>query len=219
MMIRKKYSISIIFITIFFILFLHIQNIFLPNWQYIPNSSEGETDRYMSFYEHEPDTLDYLVLGVSHSFYSINPTQIYSESGLKGYNLGSPSQPMSVSYYWLAEACKYQNPSYVFLDVGSLLYTQDAYNANQITKALLYMLPSLNKLQAILNCRAEGQSVSELLVPLIQFHTRWNELNQSDWEKGTNLYYLNGAYINFNSVLDTGKSELNPNGTIQYRKR
>ena len=124
---------------------------------------------------------------------------------------------MSVSYYWLAEACKYQNPSYVFLDVGSLLYTQDAYNANQITKALLYMLPSLNKLQAILNCRAEGQSVSELLVPLIQFHTRWNELNQSDWEKGTNQYYLNGAYINFNSVLDTGKSELNPNGTIQYQ--
>ena len=82
MIIRKKYSIPIIFVAIFLVLFFYVQNIFLPNWQYIPNSSEGETDRYMSFYEHEPDTLDYLVLGVSHSFYSINPTQIYSERSL-----------------------------------------------------------------------------------------------------------------------------------------
>ena len=217
-MIKKNVIKIFAFLGVFAFLVLYIQYIFMPNWNFSPELDEGETDRYMNFYEQTPDSLDYLVFGPSHSYYSVNPMLIYSETGLRGFNLGGPSQSVNLSYYWMVEACKYQSPSYVFLDVGALLYTKADHDAhkNANAKELLYMQPSLNKLYAIMNCRSAGQSAAELLFPIIQFHTRWNELSEDDWDKNTESYYLKGAYISFKSELNTNKAEFNMNQAVSY---
>lgn len=207
-MLKKKGLRILAWGTGFLLIFSYLQAIFIPNWEYNPQKlKEGETNRYMEFYEEDKDSLDYLILGVSHSYYSVNPLQIYADTGLKGYNLGSPNQSLSISYYWLAEACKYQTPSVVFLDIASLLYPQEhLFDSGNVAKALLYMKPSFNKLEAVINSRVPGQTIAELLVPMIQFHSRWEELGIADWNKPADGYYLKGANLRFESQLYTDKA-------------
>ena len=214
-----KYKIihTISFIVLFAYLFLCVQWLFLPAWKYIPGAAEGETDKYTSFYQLPENTLDYIVLGTSHSFYSTNPMQIYAETGTTGYDLGSPSQPLNVSYYWLVEACKTQSPSYVFLDVISLLRQLDTVDTSAMSKALLYMKPSIHKLKAIWNCKTPSQNVEEFLFPIIQFHTRWNELDKNDFSKTSESYFLKGAYISLSSNSYTDKTEINLDQIDSYQ--
>lgn len=204
------------FCGIFLILFNTFQSILTPYWKYETNVSEGEADRIHLFYQQEQDSLDYIVLGVSHSFYSVNPMQIYAESGITGFNLGSSDQPISVSYYWLKEACKTQSPQWVFFDVRSLFHKQENILAARISKALIYMHPSLNKLEAMWNCKAIGQSFWELAFPLLQFHDRWSSLSKSDWNNETDDYFLYGTYLRFSSRLNIGKDFLDLNHTESY---
>lgn len=203
---KKK---AIIFFIIFAIIFNYTSYLLQPSWKYVPNISEGETDKYLSFYDLPSNNLDYLTLGVSHSFFSINPMQIYAETGIIGYNLGSPSQSISTSYYWLKEACKYQKPSLVFLDISSLLYSDAMVDAASETKALLYMRLSPNKINALINCKATNQKLLYFVFPLLQFHDRWKELSRNDWHKTSEEYFLNGAYLGFTTSRVTDKNELN----------
>lgn len=213
----KKTARVLFFCVLFVFLFNTIQIIITPFWKYGTDGLDGESDRYSFFYNQPSYTLDYLTLGVSHTFYSINPMQIYAESGITGYDLGSANQPIDVSYYWLKEACKTQKPLYLFLDVKSLLYEKkDIYSAG-ISKALIYMRPSLNKIGAMWNCRADGQTFWELAFPLLQFHDRWSSLNEDDWNNKTSNYFLYGSYLRFTSRLDIGKDFLDLNHTENYR--
>ncbi len=206
---KKIFIHKIIYIIIFILLFNFTSYLFQPSWKYVPNISEGETDKYLGFYNVPLNNLDYLTLGASHSFFSINPMQIYAETGIIGYNLGSPSQSIETSYYWLKEAHKYQKPKIVFLDISSLLYDDEMIDAASVTKALLYMRFSLNKIDAIINCKAQEQSLFEFFFPLFQYHDRWKELNKDDWYKTSENYFLNGSYLGFTSSRLTEKNEIN----------
>ena len=169
-----------------------VQWILIPSWKYIPSVSEGETDKYLSFYDIPDNTLDYITIGTSLSFYSTNPMQIYARSGFKGYNLGSPSQSIELSYYWLKEAFKTQKPQFVFFEVSSLL--KNYYVSNeQATKALIYMKPSINKVKACVE--SVSSNPEEILFPIIQFHSRWDELSEDDWKKQSEDYFLKGATV------------------------
>lgn len=200
---------KIVFISIFILLFNCISYLFLPSWKYIPNTSEGETDKYLGFYNVPSNNLDYLTLGVSHSFFSINPMQIFAETGIVGYNLGSPSQSIELSYYWLKEACKYQTPKIVFIDISSLLHNEKMMDAASVTKALLYMRFSPDKINAIMDCKTQEQNLFEFIFPLFQFHDRWKELTKNDWHKTSDKYFLNGAYLGFISSYLACKNEIN----------
>ena len=220
------------FLIIFAILFVYIQKIVTPKWLYVPGASEGDTERYQNFYELDNESLDYIVLGPSTSFYSINPMLIYSESGYTGYNLGCPSQGIKVSLYWLKEALKYQKPKYVFYDATSLLYkstvsSSDTYDAS-VTKALTNMRFSWNKIQACFECRTKNKEPIEYLLPILSFHTRWDDLAKDDFYFGTNSYSLKGAYLNFKVRNDSSKEVRNVNDykkydmqntEVQYEKR
>lgn len=201
---------AVLFICLFAMFFSKVQRVYIPKWKYIPGFSEGSTDRYQGFYQLAQNSLDYIVIGASHSFYSNNPMQIYAETGLTGYNLGSPSQPVNISYYWLKEACKYQKPTFVCFDVVSLIMSERSITPARVSEALANMRPSLNKLQAAINCTAPEQNVREILFPMIRFHNRWNDLNKQDFiNRLSDDYMVKGAYLNFNSELNTVKTEVN----------
>lgn len=218
------------FIAGFIWIFTIIQDIFIPKWKFIPNYAEGDTDKYHSFYQLPQNSLDYIVLGTSHSFYSINPLEIYSKTGEKGYNLGSPVQAVSTSYYWLVEACKYQNPSYVIFDVSSLTNNPKDTSLADISKAFINMKMSRNKIAAIFNSKKEFANISsicELIVPLYQFHTRWDDLGKADWESTSDDYFFKGSYLKFQALSVTEKPFINleqkryynlNNGSIKYHQ-
>ncbi|WP_347062725.1 hypothetical protein [Hungatella hathewayi] len=97
---------TFLFVSVLIILVNTVSNLLTPKWYFSPGANEGETNRFQSFYMQPKNTLDYLVLGASHTLYSINPMQIYARTGFTGYVLGSTTQSIDLSYYWLKEACK-----------------------------------------------------------------------------------------------------------------
>ena len=172
-----------------------VTGIFTPKWTFSENDY-GEGSRYRSFYKLKENTLDYVVIGVSHCFFAVNPMQIYADTGYTGYNLGSPFQPQSVSYYWLKEAVKTQDIKYVFIDVSSII--KDIQNNEQIMKSLILMKPSKNKLEAIRDCSPKKDTAYAILFPLYRFHERWEELNTEDYVGADDSeYYTKGATERF----------------------
>lgn len=199
----------LLFFFIFVLIFLAVQEIMTPKWRFKPtNGSDGEIDKYGQFYALPDNTVDYLILGNSTSYHGISPTLIYAEAGITGYALGNSMQRAELSYYWLREALKSQSPSVVFFDVDSLLLKTDTANAF-LTKAIVPMKFSWNKIETILNCKNDSQTFAELMFPLVQFHSRWTSLTENDWITG-NLsdYCMNGAYVDFSVKLDTAKNEI-----------
>ena len=172
-----------------------VTGIFTPKWTY-SEKDYGEGSRYRSFYKLKENTLDYVVIGVSHSFFAVNPMQIYADTGYTGYDLGSPFQPQSVSYYWLKEAVKTQDIKCVFVDVSSII--KDVQNNEQILKNLILMKPSVNKLEAIRECSPKEETLYAALFPLYRFHERWEELDTEDYSGADDSeYYTKGATERF----------------------
>ena len=167
---KRRLLKTFLFVSVLIILVNMVSNLLTPKWYFSPGISEGETNRFQSFYKQPKNSLDYLVLGASHSLYSINPMQIYAQTGFTGYVLGSTTQSIDLSYYWLKESCKYQAPKYVFFDISSLLYNDHDNNRDPkvaASKALIYMRPSLLKLQAAFECSNESITPPGNNFPLI----------------------------------------------------
>ncbi len=76
-----------------------------------------EINEGKSFHNLPQNSMDVLVLGSSHAQYSFSPAYFYQDSGLYSYVLGSPCQPLSISYNMLKEGLKTQSPSVVILEV------------------------------------------------------------------------------------------------------
>jgi len=171
----------------------------------------GDKERYQGFYLLEDNSLDYLVLGSSHTFTALSPMQVYGETGYTGYHLGNPNQPQALSYYWLKEAYKTQSPHYVFIDVSSLLYTSMRDRDVLEIRGLLYMKPSVNKWNAIKYYKADKDTFYTLLFPIYGLHSRWADVDLSDFSYKTEKNLLKGA-IGIFSRMDTGQSLTNQEG-------
>ncbi len=74
------------------------------------------------FFRNLPEqTLDVVALGSSHMQYAFSPAFFYTRTGLYSYVLGSPCQPLSMTYSLLRECLKRQSPSVAIIDVFTLL--------------------------------------------------------------------------------------------------
>lgn len=102
------YLISITIVSAIFCLSYYALSNSFP----IEEINDGE-----SFHNLPKDCMDVIVLGSSHAQYSFSPAYFYQDSGLYSYVLGSPCQPLSISYNMLKEALKTQSPSVVVLEV------------------------------------------------------------------------------------------------------
>ncbi len=187
-----------VFIFLLIIMIVAANVFFTPYWRYSNDPDDaGESSRYRNFYEMPDNTLDYICIGPSNSYHSLEPMQVYAYSGITGFDLGGPSQPMYCSYYWIKEALKTQHPKVVFVDVGAFI--RETPSKERILKTILAMKPSMLKLQAIRDCgRDDEELFYSLLFPLYQFHSRWEEFGKKDIvRKDLEPYLTKGATIRF----------------------
>ncbi|MCR5025607.1 MAG: RICIN domain-containing protein [Lachnospiraceae bacterium] len=195
---RREVLKSIIFIILTAILISFLNWVFTPSWSYHEDKNNEESTRFRDFYKLDENTLDYLVLGASQSFYSLSPMFVYGETGYTGYDLGSGMQSTALSYYWLKEACKTQKPKIVIMDVHALI--RDPQGSEFIIKPLLGMKLSRLKLAAIRDCSLKLQTAYSALFPLYRFHDRWKELGSEDFIKPDESgYFMKGTMIWFQS--------------------
>ena len=137
--------------------------------------------QFGKFYDMKKDSVDVLFIGSSHSYCGFSPQEFYDRYGIRSYNLGSSSQSMWLSYYWLKEALKTQSPKIVVLEVFYI--REENGNEASVQKALSYMKWSRNKADAVRVAVSQFPELSfkSFLLPNIRFHDRWSKLKEEDY--------------------------------------
>ncbi|MBR5873665.1 MAG: hypothetical protein IKY90_02890 [Oscillospiraceae bacterium] len=141
------------------------------------------------FYDEPKNSIDVLIVGGSHTMCSVSATSIYDNTGLTAYNLSTWSQPVWVSYHYIVEALKYQNPQIVILDAFGSFYDRSYFTGVDVDLVsddfAQLMKPSLNLLQLNLARRRVQvtKKVWEEYLNITKYHTRITELTEEDWQK------------------------------------
>lgn len=171
---------AVLFLCLFFLMIYVVNRTLTPN--YLFSSTNPMTETYRGFYKMKKNTIDVLFLGSSHTASGFNPQDLYNEYGIRGYNLGSNSQNLWVSYYWLREALQYQSPKVVVLDCY-MLFIDEKKNEGSSRLALDDMRWGAVKREAVEQICDLDDSQSKLsyLFRNIRFHTRWMGLNETDF--------------------------------------
>lgn len=190
----------VIFIGILLIMVQAITLLLKPKWYGQELGHEAVTSMVDGFYNETKNSIDVLFLGSSNVFRDINPTVIYNESGITSYVLGSASQRMWISKYYLKEALKYQTPKVVVLDLYTI-FIGDLNGESENRKALDYHKFSFEKLSAIKDSIYYDGETKEnyisYLFPVLRYHSRWQELSSEDFRYffTDKHYYLKGYDI------------------------
>ncbi len=185
---------TICFLLIFVVLFTLLQNIFTPDH----NSQSKAFWSISGFYELPEDSIDVLFLGSSLMQHGISPMTIYETSGIKSYNFAGYGAGIGVCCARLEYALERQMPKLVVLD-ASLLFTGSA--ANSPWRYTLDNIPlSLTKLKLAQDydeCMGNASDgVLSIVIPMIKYHSRWNELNGTDFiNRKPQLFYANGYCV------------------------
>lgn len=173
-----------------------------------------ETETWKEFYALEKNSLDVLFLGSSHVYNGINPVVFYEETGMRGFDLSSSNQDVYMSYVYLQEALKYQKPEYVVLDAAmfnrgvfaSQKYYEMSFDSMKFSKLKLDCLKEWKELDP-------EQRIADRLVPLLAYHSRWEELRSWDFSDKNLTTAING-YIPSHTVMPVNRSEYDENDPL-----
>ncbi len=167
-----------LFCIIFVLMLLALNVFFQPAW---PNMNNYYTVN--GFYEEPDNTIETLFLGASVTSMSFNPMQLYEDYGICAYNLGTEQQPLLTSYYWLEEVYRLHKDTLktVIFDVSEL---RDTSSESFYHKSLDGMKFSKIKYRAIRDyAKGDLKKMVEFSIPLISYHSRWDELSENDIDK------------------------------------
>lgn len=145
----------------------------------------------------EKNHVDVLFLGSSHIEYGISPMQIYEDTGIITYNMGTAKQQVPNSYYLLKRVLKKQSPKVVVMDMSP------AFLKNTDNAAWRYLLDSMkldfNKLDMLFNGYRKAKNSDGFfagLFPIIKYHSRWDDLTKEDFLPAKEgFYYSAGQYV------------------------
>ena len=181
-MVRKTTGFSIIIRAILFSSILGVLSLFLcfmfqPLWKEWNNYETID-----GFYQEPKNTIETVFLGPSTVVNGISPIELYEDYGFCTYNLGMERQPLLASYYWLKEAYRFHSDTLkvAFLDPSSMREEQPP---TIYQKTIGRMRISPIKLEAIAAYYETWNSIVEHSLPLLEYHDRWDEISDRDYEK------------------------------------
>lgn len=144
---------SIVFLTIFSLLFLAVSPVFIPK----DNTSQaGIHDSHAKGFLAEPEnTIDVLFLGDSEAYSSFIPLRIWEQYGITSYVCSAGDQMMYQAYSYLERVFQTHSPRYVILETNALYreFTLADMLSHSAEERFLYL----------------------------RYHDRWKELSPEDW--------------------------------------
>lgn len=164
------------------------------------------------FYTLEQNSLDYVCVGSSHAYCTVNPVKIWQDTGLRGYVLATQEQPLEASYYHLKEAFKTQSPKVVILEGYMAKLTLDKASDAALFDAIDPIKLSKNKYTMICDIIPEGNREAYFF-NLLKYHTRWKEFINS----GVNQFF-DEPIKNYNGYSAFLKVQKNSNKHSDYEK-
>jgi len=159
-----------------------------------------EADRNVSFHSLPEDSIDVLVLGSSHAFYSFMPTTFFEDTGLYSYMLGSMCQPLEVSLQMLKDALKTQSPQMVILEVFTALPLRSICYADSCYVVPSYMVSGQERLNILSYLDQEKRENYEN--DFLIYHNDWKNIDSLDYFDTSNFSDAKGEVSNtFGSIL------------------
>lgn len=162
-------------------------------------ASDGRVYQWVGgFYAEEKDSLDAVYLGSSITYAYWEAPIAWNQYGISVWPLSTPNQPFELTEYLIRAARKTQPDALYVVPVNSL--------SSEITDADLHrvldnMPLSWNKFQLV-NAMGELAGVDwadrlEYLLPLIHFHSRWQNLGEDDFKREIYNFKGGSTYSNF----------------------
>jgi len=152
---KRKWIVPILLLLLVFVL-----GTYGAAWLLMPSRTDyGAT---WETYRQEPrNSVDVLYFGSSLVYCNVVPSVIWEESGITSYVMAGPEQTIPISYYYIRETCRIQNPKAIVLEVTGLFYPE--YGG--FTKANISYMPwSVNRIAATFKA-AEKELRTCLLFP------------------------------------------------------
>ncbi len=146
--------------------------------KYMTDLVEGSM---LSQYYREYGNHDVIFLGDCEMYANVSPMELYRERGITSYVRGSSQQLVWQSYYLLKETFDYELPKVVVYNVNAMRYSEpvsEAYNRLTIDK----MKWSEEKVGIIRASMMEEETFLSYVVPLLRYHSRYDELTGEDLE-------------------------------------
>ena len=132
------------------------------------------------YLQEEENTVDLMIFGSSLAYCDINPAVIYQETGIASYVMAGPEQTMPITYGYIAEALKTQQPKTILIEASSMLY--DSHSER--TRINICFMPwGENRLRLTFQECTPDEWLG-LLFPLYAYHSRWPELTLEEVGQG-----------------------------------
>ncbi|HPB18197.1 MAG TPA: hypothetical protein PK870_11130, partial [Clostridia bacterium] len=157
-----------------------------------------------SYLKEPKNSIDVMFFGSSLVYCNVVPSVIYEKSGITSYVMAGPEQTMPITYYYVKQSVKTQQPKMIFLEASSMFFSK-YQNFSKVNVG--YMPWSENRLGAIFNA-VESNEIPGLLFPLFNYHTRWSSLSLGDIKTGI-LGYERDMYAGY-TFLDKIEPQTEP---------
>lgn len=215
---KKIFFKYFLFVTIFILLFIPMNTLFLLKTYPVPTNLNAEftphmfTNKIDGFYELPKNSLDVIFLGNSHVHCDINPLVLWQEYGMTSYDLSADAQDLETSYYYLVEGLKTQKPKAIVLEINKSSEYQERVDLHCTFD---FMKPSLDKYNGIIN-RSSKENQFAMLFPISDFHSRWKELGSLDF----NYFYWpkEHRFYGYFAYIHTTPGEKVPNENITEKR-
>lgn len=175
---KKKYKILIA--TLCAVAFSMLQVWFLGEL-FTPKYMSGVLEGAMiaEYYDEELPH-DVIFVGDCEVYETYSPITLWEEYGITSYIRGSAQQLIWQSYWLLEETFSHETPKVVVYNVQSMVYSEpqsEAYNRMTLDG----MKNSSYKFEAVKASMTEDESLLSYFIPLLRYHSRWNELTKEDF--------------------------------------
>ena len=132
-------------------------------------------------YAQPRDTVDVVFLGSSHIHCDVNTALLWRDYGIAAYDYSAAEQPLWITYHYLQEICKYQQPRLVVLDLYGPARFKDDYQYYWLSENLNGFRFSMNKIN-LLRASCEPSKYFDYFPSLVTYHMRYAELESEDWD-------------------------------------
>ena len=171
------------FVLLVVLLLWGITRLMQPKYYFASQLKTPETELWNEFYALPKNDVEVLFLGASRVYCGVDAPEVGALTGRKVYTMASSSARMYDLYYMFQEALRFQKPDMLVLDMGPIRY--ETYGFDRIYKRTYDdMRWSSVKFEALKGRNAileKPESLINRFITLLDFHTRWNELEEVDF--------------------------------------
>lgn len=203
---KMKTALSVIAVLLVFVaVFCLVTQLLTP--KYMTDLVEGSM---ISQYYRESGDHDVIFIGDCEVYANYSPMEMYRSQGITAYIRGTSQQLIWQSYYVLKETLKYETPKAVVFNVNAMRYGEPVKEAfNRLT--IDQMRWSEEKIGIIQASMTEEEDFLSYVLPILRYHSRFDELTQEDWE-----YFFKVKDNTYNGYLVN--KNINPVGALPAKR-